>query len=215
MNRKLASAISVLFFILAIGGATLIGADPYAAIAAQEPQATHTVYITDAGPNPVELDVMVGDTVTWINQTDQEQVIEGTTGAKVFLPLILRSAIAATASEQSGEYLQAVSLEPAADTWGGNIPPGGSYTRAFGGDGFYPYELPVHPGWGGIVRVRRIPPPLLTAHSHRYGYRDRYTCPAPRRQQRQQPQPPREHRLRLPRPLQPGLQPAPRPAPPR
>ena len=92
MNRKLASAISVLFFTLAIGSAALIGADPYEAIAAQEPQATHTVYITDAGPNPAELDVMVGDTVTWINQTDQEQVIEGTTGAKIFLPLILRSA---------------------------------------------------------------------------------------------------------------------------
>ena len=49
-----------------------------------------TVLITDQGPEPAEVTILPGDTVTWINQTGETQTLVGATGLRIFLPLVLR-----------------------------------------------------------------------------------------------------------------------------
>jgi plastocyanin len=112
-----------------------------------------SILITAQGLSEAAVAIDTGATVTWVNQTDSKVTL-ASSGYQAYLPLLMTGsqvqACAAIRRTAHGAGRGGL-VQPA---WGGDIEPGGSYSRTFTSAGDYRYYLAGHPAWPGRVLVR-------------------------------------------------------------
>jgi plastocyanin len=111
------------------------------------------ITITSAGFEPADLTIDVGTELVWRNTTDQTLTVQVDPSYRIFLPLIVRSAVGG-ASVQSPASAVSASGAVAASPFGA-ITPGGTWRLAFDRAGLFEMLLQEIPGLRGRITVRR------------------------------------------------------------